>query len=238
MKKNLFEYVLANEPLERIDLSKYRLINTLNPHSYCVAERDSVFKSALLASDLLLPDGIGVVYAERLLNSNNIRRITGYDLFRIVMKCQNEKSGSVFFLGSTDATLRKMQARAKIDYPNVHIGFYSPPFASSFTKSETQDICDRINYFNPDVLFIGMTAPKQEKWAYQNQHILQSRLICSVGAVFDFYSGNIKRAPNWMMPLGLEWVYRSVRSVRLLKRNLTSNPRFVALILFKLMKSW
>ena len=92
-------------------------------------------------------------------------------------------------------------------------------------------MCNTVNKFNPDVLFVGMTAPKQEKWVYQNKHNLNSTVICSIGAVFDFYAGNIVRAPKILIDLGLEWVHRSFMSFRLFKRNLISNPKFLIYIL-------
>ena len=88
-------------------------------------------------------------------------------------------------------------------------------------------MCDEVNVFNPDVLFVGMTAPKQEKWVHLYKNELNANTICSIGAVFDFYAGNIERAPKLMINLGLEWLHRSFKSSRLLRRNFISNPKFI-----------
>ena len=92
-------------------------------------------------------------------------------------------------------------------------------------------MCDEVNVFNPDVLFVGMTAPKQEKWVHLYKNELNANTICSIGAVFDFYAGNIERAPKLMINLGLEWLHRSFKSSRLLRRNFISNPKFILHIL-------
>jgi N-acetylglucosaminyldiphosphoundecaprenol N-acetyl-beta-D-mannosaminyltransferase len=85
-----------------------------------------------------------------------------------------------------------------------------------------------INAFQPNILFVGMTAPKQEKWAYQHKDLLDVNIIASIGAVFDFYAGTVKRAPKWMQNIGLEWLHRSLSSPsRLGKRNMMSNPEFI-----------
>ncbi|WP_400076792.1 WecB/TagA/CpsF family glycosyltransferase [Winogradskyella sp. R77965] len=228
----LLGYNVHATSLESIDLNKIKIINTINPHSYCVAKNDTVFMEALKQSDVLLPDGIGIVWAERFLNGNSIKKIAGYDLFMFLMKSLNKTSGSCFFLGASEATLKKIEDKVKIDFPNIQVFSYSPPFKAEFSEEDSLVMCEKVNQVKPNILFVGMTAPKQEKWVFQNKERLESQIICSIGAVFDFYAGNISRAPNILIKLGLEWVHRSVKNKRLLKRNLVSNPKFV----FEVMK--
>ena len=225
------KYDILNYGLESIDLSNSKIINTINPHSYCVAEKDAYFKKALMNSDILLPDGIGIVWAERFLNGNQIRKIAGYDLFLFLMDKINNVSGSVFFLGASDDTLNKIKFRSSQQYPNITFCSYSPPYNTTFSRKESEVMCDKVNVFNPDILFVGMTAPKQEKWVHEFKDHLKVKNICTIGAVFDFYAGNVNRAPEFMIKLGLEWLHRSMKSKRLFKRNFISNPKFVLHIL-------
>ena len=225
--KKLAEYNIFSSSLKSIDLVNNKVINTINPHSYCVAKRDLQFKEALLSSDILLPDGVGIVLAERFLNGKKIKKIAGYDLFLFLMNKLNKDSGSVFFLGASKKTLEKIKYKCLNEYPNITFGSYSPPFKTRFSKKDSKIMCDNINSFKPDVLFVGMTAPKQEKWVYEFKNHLEAENICSIGAVFDFYAENIKRAPKFLIIIGLEWLYRSLKSKRLFKRNFISNPKFV-----------
>jgi len=227
----LLGYKIFKSNLESIDFSKNKIINTINPHSYCIAKQDMKFKQALLSSDILLPDGIGIVWAENFLNANSIKKIAGYDLFLFLMNKINKEYGSVFFLGASEETLEKIKSKSSQEYPNITFGSYSPPYKVAFSKKDSKIMYDKVNVFNPDVLFVGMTAPKQEKWVHLYKNELNANIICSIGAVFDFYAGNIERAPKLMINLGLEWLHRSFKSSRLLRRNFISNPKFILHIL-------
>ena len=223
----LLGYSIFRNSLDSIDFESNKIINTINPHSYCVANKDLVFKEALENSDILLPDGIGIVWAERFLNGNIVKKIAGYDLFLFLMNKLNNENGSVFFLGATEETLEKIKSKSSQEYPNITFGSYSPPYKLAFSKKDSKIMCDEVNVFNPDILFVGMTAPKQEKWVYAHSDRLDVKVIVSIGAVFDFYAGNINRAPKWMINFGIEWLHRSLKSRRLLIRNLKSNPIFL-----------
>ena len=211
----------------KLILKKKKIINTINPHSFRLAKNDKIFELALISSDVLLPDGIGIVWAEKFLNNKKIKKIAGYDLFIFLMMKINLTRGSVFFLGASKETLSKIKMKCESEYPNIKIGSYSPPFKHSFSKIDSAKMCQKVNEFKTDILFVGMTAPKQEKWVYENQNNLNVNLICSIGAVFDFYADNVSRAPKLMIDLGLEWLHRSLNSFRLLRRNFISNPIFI-----------
>lgn len=227
----LFNYNVFKKNLNSIDFSNVKVINTINTHSYCVANTDLDFKEALMSSDILLPDGIGIVWAEKFLNGNSIKKIAGYDLFLFLMNKLNNEFGSVFFLGASRDTLEKIKFKCSKEYPNISFGYYSPPYKSNFSKKDSKIMCDKVNVFNPNVLFVGMTAPKQEKWVHEFKNRLKVKNICSIGAVFDFYSGNVNRAPDFMINLGLEWLHRSMKSTRLFKRYFISNPKFIYYII-------
>jgi N-acetylglucosaminyldiphosphoundecaprenol N-acetyl-beta-D-mannosaminyltransferase len=217
-----------SESLDKIEPNEGKIvINTINPHSYVTAKKDVEFKIALQDSDILIPDGSGIVLAAKLINGDKINKIAGADLHKHLLGKLNMIGGSAFYMGASQATLDKIKVRLFSDFPNVNVGTYSPPFKESFTDDDNVKIIEKINSFKPDVLFIGMTAPKQEKWVHQNKEKLNFKVACSIGAVFDFYAGNTKRAPQWMIDFGLEWLHRSLLSWRLAKRNFISNPIFI-----------
>ena len=224
----LSNYNLYNQSLEDLPNEAKLLINTLNAYSCNVALDNPAFEEALLASDVLLPDGVSVVWAEGFLNKRKIKKIAGADIFKHEMQRLNTVSGSCFFLGSSEIVLSKIKQIAALEYPNVKIATHSPPYRFQFTTKDTQKMLDAINTFGPEVLFIGMTAPKQEIWAHQNFKKIQAKRVISVGAVFDFYAKTVKRAPQWMIFLGLEWMYRLLKEPkRMWRRYLIGNVKFL-----------
>ena len=224
----LISYNIYSKDLENIDFNTDRVINTINPHSYCVSKRDKAFQIALKDSDILLPDGIGIVWAERVLHGNKISKIAGYDLFLFLMERANTLHQKVFFLGASQPTLDLIHAKAAAEYPNITVGSFSPPYKSIFSKEDSALMCAKANVFESDILFVGMTAPKQEKWVHANKGQLNAKVIGSIGAVFDFYAGTVKRPSKFWINLGLEWLPRLVKEPkRLFKRNFVSTPTFI-----------
>jgi N-acetylglucosaminyldiphosphoundecaprenol N-acetyl-beta-D-mannosaminyltransferase len=228
-------YKIYEHTLESIDFNNNKVINTINSHSFITSMTDKDFKHSLKASDVLLPDGVGIVWAEKLLYSHKISKIAGYDLFLFLMNKLNNENGSVFFLGGTEETLRKIKIKCEIEYPNVSFFSYSPPFKESFTESESESMCNWVNEKKPDVLFVGMTAPKQEKWVHLNKNNLNAQNICSIGAVFNYYSEELKRSNKKVINnSGLEGIVRLISnpSKKLFHRNFVSVPLFILLVVF------
>lgn len=221
----------VNEVFENlIGKKNKKWLACLNPHSYAVALDDANFAKALKAADWLLPDGVGVVYASRLLGGVAKVRVTGSDVFQGVHARMNTCVGmSVFFLGASKGTLLEIRERMAQDFPSVDVvGTYSPPFKSVYSDGELNDMLKAINQAKPDVLWVGMTAPKQEKWIFENLHRLDVKFAGAVGAVFDFYVGKVKRSHPMFQRLGLEWLPRLVQQPgRLWKRMFVSAPIFV-----------
>lgn len=226
----LRQFELFNGPLEDLT-SRKQLITTLNAHSFNTLKRDPVFLKALKSSDILLPDGISVVLGVRWLHGKKIKKIAGDDLFQYEMLRIHKKGGSCFFLGSSEATLSLIKERAQREYPGVQVYHYSPPYKPEFTEEESQTMINAVNKVEPDVLFVGMTAPKQEKWAFEYFNQLNVGHICCIGAVFDFYAGSVRRAPKWMISAGIEWFYRLTREPRRMwRRYLIGNTLFISSI--------
>ncbi|MEJ5366527.1 MAG: WecB/TagA/CpsF family glycosyltransferase [Desulfosoma sp.] len=211
-----------------------RYVACLNPHSVETAAKDPFFRRALENADLLLPDGTGIVLASWLLGEPVKEKVAGFDFFMGVSRRLQDRGGArYFFLGSSDAVLSRMVSRLGRDFPAIQVcGAYSPPFKQVFSREETDRMVEIVNRARPDVLWVGMTAPKQEKWIYENRHRLNVPLAAAVGAVFDFYAGTKPRSgPGWIA-LGLEWLPRFLREPkRLWERNMKSTPRFLVRVL-------
>ena len=202
----------------------------LNPHSYVVAIDNTNFQAALRDADWLVPDGAGIILASRILNGKIRQRITGPDIFYgLNNRMQESGSYSVFFLGSTEETLGAISERMSNDWPNIRIaGTFSPPFKSSFSDDDIELMVSRVNAVQPDVLWVGMTAPKQEEWIHKVLPQLNVRFVAAVGAVFDFYIGRIKRSHPLFRRLGVEWLPRLIQEPRRLwRRMFVSAPIFL-----------
>ena len=208
--------VCSLSELEALPQGK-RLINTINAHSYNVAQHDELFAEALVKGDVLIPDGIGILKAFHWchLPDGPVERIAGADLFAMEMQRLNRGGGRCFFLGSSESVLQRIKERASAEYPHIEVITYSPPYKAEFSPAENKMMIEAINQANPDLLWIGMTAPKQEKWAYQHWTELDIHCHCgTIGAVFDFYAGTVQRAPVWWQRHGVEWLYRLMKEPR------------------------
>jgi len=216
---------------------KRKYLVCANPHSLEGARTDTLFQQALKGADLIGPDGVGIIIASKIMGGRISSRITGSDIFRELSETLNQKGNySYFFLGSTIDTLKEIREKMSRDFKNIRVvGTYSPPFKSEFSDDDNALMIEKINRVKPDVLWVGMTAPKQEKWIYKNKDKLQVKFIGAVGAVFDFYSGNVERCHTWFLDHGLEWLPRLLKQPkRLWRRNIVSNPKFLFRILSRI----
>ena len=214
--------VCSLSELDRIPAGK-KLINTINAHSYNTAQEDEAFAEALSRGDYLIPDGASIVKACRWLKAKSqpTERIAGWDLYIFEMQRLEERCkranvrGKVMFLGSSEEVLDLIRKRAAVDFPHLEVITYSPPYKPEFSDEDNQTMIQAINDAAPDLLWIGMTAPKQEKWAYLHWDELNIHCHCgTVGAVLDFYAGTVKRAPLSWQRNSLEWLYRLIMEPR------------------------
>ncbi len=216
------------------------LINTINAFSYDNARKDVLFSEALQKGDVLIPDGISIVKACRFLNAKSQpkERIAGWDLFVYEMEKLNRVGGKVMFLGSSDAVLNLIRQRVAEKYPKIEVDTYSPPYKPEFSDEDNEAMISAINHSNPDLLWIGMTAPKQEKWAYTHLDRLDVHChIGTIGAVFDFFAGTVKRAPERWQRVGLEWLYRLLSEPRRMwRRYFIGNAKFIYYIMVEKIK--
>lgn len=210
--------------------SDQRWLACINPHSYVVSLGDRGFADALHDAHWLLPDGIGVVYASRILGGSIKKRVTGPDVFDALHDSLNRKGGaSVFFLGGSEQTLDLVRRRFESDFPRLRFaGSYSPPVRPRFSEEETAAMVEAVNAAAPDVLWVALTAPKQEKWIHENRHRLRVPFIGAIGAALDFYAGMVHRPPRAVQDFGLDWLFRLVQQPRRLwRRTFISAPVFV-----------
>ena len=207
------------------------LINTINAHSYNTALKDKLFAEALMKGDELIPDWASIIKACRWIKAKSQpkERIAGWDLFTFEMERLNKKGGKCFFMGSSEKVLALIKEKAKIVYPNITVETYSPPYKPAFSEEDNRHIISTINQANPDLLWIGMTAPKQEKWTYSHWHELDIHChVGTIGAVFDFFAGTMQRAPIWWQEHSLEWLYRLIKEPRRMwKRYIIGNILFI-----------
>ena len=236
LKLKELKIVESREALKEIPEGKV-LINTINAHSFNVAQKDEAFAEALAKGDYLIPDGASILKACKFLKAKSQpkERIAGWDLFSFEMercdgKCKTDDvRRKVMFMGSSEKVLGLIRERAKVDYPNLEVVTYSPPYKPEFSEEDNRVIIQAINEANPDLLWIGMTAPKQEKWTYQHWKELDIHChVGTIGAVFDFYAGTAQRAPKWWQEHSLEWLYRLIKEPkRMWRRYVIGNPLFL-----------
>lgn len=211
-----------------LDNSGVTVVNTLNPHSFIEQTKDEKFAQALELSDFLIPDGEGVVLAAKVLEDRRIKKISGYDLFISMMRQLNNRGGVVFFLGSTPKTLTRIEARMSTDFPNITTATHSPVFKEEFDQKDAAYFSELVNRVDADILLVGLTAPKQEKLIQYMRGSVNVKIVSGIGAVFDFYSGVVKRPRKIWVKLRLEWFIRFVGSPKKLwRRNFVSLPLFL-----------
>lgn len=215
------------------ELSRPLVFACANPHSLVVADQDEEFKRALGAADAVVADGVGLTMVARTLYGiPDLPRITGSDYFAAVMRALDERSGRAAFLGSRPEVLRLLEKRCHESFPRTKmVAMISPPFGN-WSDELNSSYLRTLREARADVLWVGMTAPKQEKWIQSNRERIHAPVVGAIGAVFDYFAGTIRRAPPWVCRAGFEWAYRLAHEPsRLWQRNIVSAPRFINLAL-------
>lgn len=207
-----------------------RYFACVNAHSAELVHRDATFMTALREADLLIADGVGMLVASWILGGCIRERVTGPDVFLSVSEALARAGNrSVYYLGGSEATLEKIRARHLERFPGLRIaGMYSPPYRQHFAETELVSMADRVNEAAPDVLWIGLGAPKQEKWILANRDRLRVPVCGPVGALFDYFAGNVPMPPKWVERAGLHWAHRLYSDPRRIWRRSLDIPVFVA----------
>lgn len=229
-------YTLIKESLDVVPMDGHCVVNTISPNSYGIAVHDADMMEALKGSDYLVLDGLYFGWWPLLRYGKRASRITGWDCFVYYANRLNQTAGRMFFLGSTEETLAKIKERMSKDYPNVVVETFSPPFKPSFNEDDNDAMRHAINAFSPDVLCVGMTAPKQEKWSYQNAPYLNVHVSIAIGNVFDWYAGNSRRPSLFWQKIGMEWLARIFMRPEIFRRNIGNQMLFFWHLLLRLLR--
>ncbi len=223
---NMNETVNAVKDL--LQLNRPSLIFTPNSEIIYMAKNNDDFKKILNSSDINTADGIGVVYAAKILNTPIPERVAGYDLSRELLKVMNENKLSLFLFGGKPGVADIAKENINSKYPDINIcGTENGYFENS------DKIIEHINQKNPDFLFVCLGAPKQEKWIYENKDKLNCKVMMGIGGSLDVYANVAKRAPKIFIKLNIEWLYRLFKNPSRIGR-MMSLPKFAfAVIKYK-----
>jgi N-acetylglucosaminyldiphosphoundecaprenol N-acetyl-beta-D-mannosaminyltransferase len=196
-------------------------------------QKDMDFKRVYDAASLVLADGMPLIWASKFLGTPLKEKISGSDLFPKLCELAQKREYSLFFLGGRPGAAQKAAEKLRAIYKKIQIvGIYSPPFGFENDKIENDKIVSMIKNARPDILFVGLGAPKQEKWIYKHYEELNIPVSIGIGVTFEFFAGFVKRAPLWMQKAGCEWLWRLMEEPeRLWKRYLIDDMKFFWLIL-------
>lgn len=221
------------EEIEKfIEEKKTHYICVSNVHTVITGYQEKQYREINNNSLFSIPDGMPLCILGKLKGFKNIERCTGPDLMTEIFKLSELKNYSHFFYGNTLENLLLLKKKLMEKYPNINIaGFHSPPFRE-LTERETKQIVGHINSVKPDIIWVGLGAPKQEIWMWENKENINGSLMIGVGAAFNFHTDLIKRAPPLMQKLSMEWVYRLIQEPkRLFLRYARTNSLFILLLL-------
>ena len=209
---------------------KGKYICVSNVHTVITAYDDVTYRKIQNESILNIPDGGPLSTLGRWLGYKKMQRTFGPSYMINILKVSATKGYRHFLYGSTPETINKLRKSIEKHYPGVCIvGHYSPPFRE-LTKEENRNIIKMIKECEPDFIWVGLGAPKQERWMYDHKGEFDAVMV-GVGAAFDYISGNIKRAPKWMQKCNMEWLYRLIQDPkRLFARYLYTNTKFILLV--------
>ncbi len=202
---------------------RLRTIFTPNTEMIMKAQDDPEFKAILNEGDLVIPDGIGVVLASKIHHLGLTERVPGIELMAMMLEYCNRTGKSIYMFGGQPGVADLAAEKIKAAYPNLtilgtHDGYYD--------LAQEQKIVDDINEKKPDILFVALGAPKQEKWIHRHKRDLNARVAMGVGGSFDVWAGTVKRAPLFFQKTGLEWFYRLLKQPTRIMR-MMSLPKFM-----------
>lgn len=187
-----------------MDFGERTLAVTPNSEMLLYASKNQEFKNILKGSDLVVPDGAGVILASRMIGQSLKERVAGVDLVSSLLEAGNQRGSNFYFLGGTPEVAEKVEKKINRDYPGLNLKTHH----GYFEKEQEKDIIEELKNNQFDVLFVGMGTPRQEKWLYKNLPFLNVTIGMGIGGSFDVITGEKKRAPRVMQKLYLEWLFR------------------------------
>lgn len=226
-----FDVISMNQAVEKciqfLEDGAEHIICTPNPEIVMEAQNDRELKEILKAADMVVPDGIGIVWASKYSEKRIKERIAGYDLTQNIFNAVKDKDVRIFFFGGAPGVANKAAKKMCIKYPNLSIAGVRNGY---FTSNEESLIIEEIKKQKTDILLVGLGAPRQEKWIYNNIFKTGAKISIGVGGSFDVMAGNVKRAPAIFQKFGLEWFYRLISQPTRLKRMMRL-PKFALKVL-------
>jgi N-acetylglucosaminyldiphosphoundecaprenol N-acetyl-beta-D-mannosaminyltransferase len=197
-------------------------------HGVMESQKDEELLAVHNAAGMVTPDGMPLVWISRLKGCRHVRRVYGPDLMLEVCRISVRRGYRHFFYGGKEGVPELLAARLTEEYPGLSVaGTYSPPFRT-MSEEEDKEIVGLINHTRPNVVWVGLSTPKQEQWMATHVHRVQAQVLIGVGAAFDFHAGLKPQAPRWMQTVGLEWLFRTITEPRRLgSRYLKNNPAFL-----------
>ncbi len=215
-----------------VDRREPRYVCVSPVHSIMESQRDEQLRHIHNAASLVTPDGMPLVWLSRMMGFHDVEQVCGSDLMLSVCGHFTQQGYRHFFYGGTPHALQQLHSQLLKRFPSLQVaGTYAPPFRP-LTPAEDEDVIDQINRAKPDIVWVGLGAPKQERWMADHVGRLHAAVLIGVGAAFDFHAGTKKRAPRWMQQCGLEWLFRlTMEPQRLWQRYLINNPWFIWLVL-------
>lgn len=232
-----FDNISMNEAIQRIEIlieeKVPAFILTPNVDHIVKLQVDSEFKFIYGKASMIVADGAPIIWAARLLGMPLKEKISGSDLLPKVCEMAEKNGLRVFFMGGRPGAADSAKVIMEKLYPEIQIvGTDCPPFGFEKDKNANITICEKIKNVRPDILFVGLGAPKQEKWIYNNYSQIGVPVSIGIGVSLEFIAGMVKRAPVWMQRNGLEWLWRLMMEPRRLwKRYLIEDTKFFSILL-------
>lgn len=213
-----------------------KTIYTPNTEIVMEAKKDESLKKILNDGSIVIPDGIGLIYAAKIKKKNLPERVTGCDISFKMLELAQREEYSIFLLGGKEGVAKEAGENLKKDYPNIKLagvqnGYFKGAHIGYSNHEEEKTIIETINNSGADILFVGLGAPKQEIWINENKGKLNCKVVIGNGGTVDILAGRIERAPEFFQKLGLEWLYRLVKDPKRIKRQMVI-PLFILTILF------
>lgn len=226
----------TNKIKEFLNEDETKVVYTPNTEIIMETRKDQELKSILNEGNLVVPDGIGLVYASRIKKKPLPERVTGFDLSVKILEVANELGYSLYLLGGKEGVSEEAALKIKEKYPNIkiagcHNGYFKGTHTGHIKHEEENKIINEINASGADILFVGFGAPKQEKWIKENKDSLNCKVIIGNGGTIDVLAEKVKRAPEIYQKLGLEWLYRLIKEPKRIKRQIVL-PLFILIVLF------
>jgi len=226
---SLINMGLALDRLNRwIQGHERQYVSVCNVHSVMECRRDEKLRRIVNAAGMTTPDGMPLVWLSRMAGHHLVSRVYGPDLILAEMAASVPAGHSHFFFGGRDGVADRLADTMRTRFPGVRIVGTMTPAVGTAEELCNTETATRINQAQPDIVWVGVSSPKQEYWMACMRPLLDARVLIGVGAAFDFHTGTVRQAPRWMQRSGMEWLFRLVQEPRRLwRRYLVDNPWFL-----------